>query len=111
MVQPQQPSGSKSLPTHVEELWELIVRYFRQETVEPLKGLGRFVVRGVGGALALGIGLVLLFLAGLRALQTETGEHFTGNLTWLPYAIVLVGTVIVIAIAASRIGKRKGVSR
>ena len=37
------------------------------------------------GSLALTVGAVLLLLAGLRALQTETGTSFTGNLSWLPY--------------------------
>jgi Putative Actinobacterial Holin-X, holin superfamily III len=95
----------KSLPTHIDELRQLVVDYAKQETVEPLKGLARFVAFGVAGSLALGIGLVLLAVAGLRALQTETGGHLTGSLTWLPYAIVLAGTLLVIALAASRIGK------
>lgn len=106
MAQPQSTSG-KSLPTLVEELWQLVVAFVKQETVEPLKGLGRFVAFGIGGSILFGIGLVLLLLAGLRALQEETGRHLTGSLSWAPYAITLAGTLVVIGLAVSRVGKAK----
>jgi lysylphosphatidylglycerol synthetase-like protein (DUF2156 family) len=102
------PEG-KSLPTLVAELWELVVAYLKQETVEPVKGLGRFLAFGVAGSLLLGIGLTLLAIAGLRALQTETTTHFTRNLSWVPYAITLVACFVVagIAIAGKGRGQRK----
>jgi choline-glycine betaine transporter len=61
----------------------------------------------VAGALALGIGVILLMLAGLRALQTETGSTFTGNWSWLPYLIVLVVATLLVVLAISRIGNKK----
>ena len=84
------------LPQLVSELWELIVAYFKQETVVPLRQLGRYVALGVGGSLLLGAGVLFLALAGLRALQTETGEAFDGNWSWAPYGIVL-GVLLVAA--------------
>jgi hypothetical protein len=78
------------LPQLVKELWELVVAYFKQETVVPLKQLGRWVGFGILGALLLGVGVLLLALAGLRALQDETGTTFTGNLSWIPYLIMFV---------------------
>ena len=84
----------KSLPTQIGELWQLVLAYFRQETVEPVRNLGRFVLFGVAGSLVLGFGLLLLLLAALRILQTETGSHLHGNLSWLPYVIVLVLALI-----------------
>ena len=62
---------SKSVPALVGELWELALAYLKQETVEPAKGLGRFVVAGVTGSVVLGLGLVLLLIGGLRALQDD----------------------------------------
>ena len=97
----------KSLPTLASELWDLVRGYAKQETVEPLKGLARFVAFGVAGSVALGIGVVLLVTAGLRALQTQTGDVFDGNWSWAPYLIVLVGCVLVIALALSRTAKKK----
>ena len=100
-------SGGKSLPQLVQELLDLVRTYVKQETVEPLKGLGRYIGYGVPGALAMGFGLVLLFLAGLRAAQTESGDHFTGNLSWLPYAITAGGTVLVLVLAVTAIGRAR----
>lgn len=82
--------GSKPLPQVLQELRDLIVAYFQQETVVPLKQLGRYVMFGVVGALLLGIGVLLLAMSGLRALQDETGTTFTGNWSWAPYGIMFV---------------------
>ena len=59
----------------------------------------------------LGIGVVLLLLAGLRALQEEAADTFDGNWSWAPYGITLVGTIVVIALAVAAVGRgnrRKG---
>lgn len=100
-------TGDKSLPTLVGELWQLVLTYAKQETVVPIKGLGRFVAFGVAGSLLLSLGLLLWVLALLRALQTETGTRFTGNLSWLPYVITLVGCAVVAGLAARAIGSHK----
>lgn len=97
---------SKSMPEIATELWGLTKDYARQETVEPLKGVGRYLGYGAAGALLLGIGVILLMLAGLRALQTETGDALDGNLSWLPYLIVLVVASALVAWALSRISKK-----
>jgi hypothetical protein len=104
---PDARSADKSMTTTVRELWELVLAYIKQETIEPIKGLGRFLLWGAMGSFALGIGAVLLLLAGLRALQTETGDVFDGNMSWAPYGIVLVGAGIIAALSASRIGAEK----
>lgn len=100
----------KSVPEVATELWALTKTYFRQETVDPLKGVGRYLAFGMLGSLTLGIGVILLMLAGLRALQTETGSTFTGNWSWVPYLIVLLGGTVLIGLAISRIGKKSGES-
>ena len=89
-------NDDRSLPAQVAELWDLVRAYAKQETVDPIKGLGRYAAWGIFGALLLSIGLVELAVAGLRALQTETGTTFEGNWSWAPYLIVLVAACIVL---------------
>ena len=101
----------KSLPTLATELWELVVAYLKQETLEPLKGLGRFVGWGLAGAFLLTIGLVTLVVGGLRALQVETAPHLAGHLSWVPYIVTLVGTGIIAGLVASRIGTARRKAR
>lgn len=99
---------ARSLPDLFGELKELVVGYARQETVEPIKGLGRYLAFGVAGSILVGTGLGLGVLALLRALQTETGTRFDGNLSWAPYGIVALACVvlIVLALAAANRGGR-----
>lgn len=96
----------KSIPEIATELWALTKDYARQETVDPLKGVGRYLGYGAAGALLGGVGVILLMLAGLRALQTETGDALDGNLSWLPYFIVLVVAAALVAWAVSRISRK-----
>jgi branched-subunit amino acid ABC-type transport system permease component len=84
---------------------QLIIDYVKQETLEPLKGLGRYIVFGVVGSVALAIGLVILAVAFLRILQGETGSAFTGNWSWAPYlicSVAVVGVAIVAVVSIQR---------
>jgi hypothetical protein len=80
----------KSLPGEAQELFQLVVGYAKQETLDPVKNLGRFIGFGMAGALLGSLGAVLLLLGALRLLQTETGDTFDGNWTFVPYVVVLV---------------------
>lgn len=100
-------SSETSLPAQAAQLWDLVRAYAKQETIAPIKGLGRYAAMGIAGSVLLSIGLVLLALGGLRALQTETGDTFTGNWSWAPYLITLVGTAIVILLVLRGTRKRK----
>lgn len=103
-------TDQKSIAQVLSELWEMLVSYAKQETVEPLKGLVRFVGYGVAGAVLTSVGLVLLTLAGLRALQTQTDGRLSGNLSWIPYLAALVLLSVLVAFTASRISA-KGTKR
>jgi hypothetical protein len=88
---------------------DTVKAYAKQETLGPLKGVGRSIGLGVAGAICLGVGTILLLLAVLRVLQTETSA-FDGNWSFVPYLIDLVLGGIVVAIAVSRI-KRVGLEQ
>lgn len=100
-------TDQKSMSEVATELWGLTKDYARQETVDPLKSVGRYIGFGAAGALLGSIGVILLLLSGLRALQTETGDVLDGNLSWLPYVIVLAVAALLVAWAVSRIAKKK----
>ena len=99
--------SENSMTAQISELWELIVAYAKQETVEPIKGLARFVGFGVLGSICLAIGLTLLLLATLRGLQTETGSSMQGHLSWIPYVVTIVVAVAIAALAGVQIQKKR----
>ena len=101
-------SDERSVVGRGQDVWELLVAYAKQETVEPLRGLQRWVAAGAGGSLLIATGVSLILLACLRALQTETGTTFTGNWSWAPYLITLVGAALVIGVSYWAVMYKKG---
>ena len=99
----------KGLPGEAQELFQLVVGYAKQETLDPVKSLGRFIGYGMAGALLSSLGAVLLLLGALRLLQTETGDAFDGNLTFVPYLVVLAvsGAIAAGAMKARSRGQRR----
>ena len=71
-------AGSSAVPEVVRDLWDLLVAYTRQETVQPLRNIGRYLAYGIGGMLVITTGVFLLCMAALRALQTQTNDVFDG---------------------------------
>jgi hypothetical protein len=86
----------------IEEIRGLAIRYIKEETIQPLKDLGRFAAYGALGSLFVGFGTTLLLLAALRFLQ-EQFKVLDGSLSWLPYLIVAVLACGVIALTLWRI--------
>ena len=102
------PSTGSDDPGEVlAELRDVVAAYFRQEALDPLKRLLAWLGFGLAGGIFLCTGLVLLALAGLRALQTETGGHLAGSLSWSPYAIVLAGALVIFLVARSAARARR----
>jgi hypothetical protein len=89
---------AEALPNEARELVDLVIAYTKQETVDPLKRLGKSVAFGVAGAMLVGIGGVFLTLSALRAVETETDFFEEHNLTWAPYLalalLLVVGALI-----------------
>ena len=100
---PSSDNGSHGLRNAGDDAFQLTVDYLKQEVVEPLRGLGRFLYMGIAGSFFLAFGLLLILLGVLRLLQTETGSALTGNWSWVPYAVTVVLGIAVIAVAALRI--------
>jgi Putative Actinobacterial Holin-X, holin superfamily III len=94
--------GSGGVRASGNDALRLTIDYVKQETLEPVKKLGRFLLWGVVGSLLLCIGVVLLLVGVLRLLQGETGA-FHGNLSWLPYVIVIFVALGLAGLAGWRI--------
>lgn len=77
-----------------QEAQHLLVAYAKQETIEPLKHLGRYLAWGLAGALCIFLGVLFLALGLLRGLQRL--EVFdSGYATVLPY-LITVGALVVV---------------
>ena len=62
--------ASKSPIHEVQELQKLVVDYAKQETLDPLKSLGRYLGLGVGGAVLIFLGVSFGGIGVLRLIQS-----------------------------------------
>ena len=109
MAAPSTKSGTqRSTGDVVNEIWGLTRDYAKQETIDPLKSIGKFLARGIPGALLLGLGGFFIGLGIIRLLQDETGQHLTGSWNWVPYVAslaVLVLAILLLVVAIKRTNK------
>jgi hypothetical protein len=101
----QAAKANQAHDVSVGEIIDYVKAYAKQETLGPLKGAGNWLGYGFAAATALGLGLVLLLVGLLRMLQTEWERSASGNLSWLPYLIVLIVAAVLLALTLMRIKK------
>ncbi len=82
----------QDIPALIKEFYELSKSYLLQETVEPAKKLGHFAGFSLGAAAIWAAAVVLLSVAGLRALYDVLPES--------PYWEALAYVVLALALAA-----------
>jgi hypothetical protein len=84
----------QDIPKLVKEFVELSREYLLQETLEPAKKLGHFAGYSIGAAALWATALVLLSVAGLRALidVLDPGPYWEA-LGYLIFSLLLVGFV------------------
>lgn len=86
------------------EVIDYVKAYAQQETIGPLKGAGRWLGFGFGGAFALGLGLMFVLLGVLRLLQTEFSSWATtGPWSWAAYLAVFAISAILLFFTIKRI--------
>ncbi len=108
MAKKEQAATSASKPTgsgQIGEVIDLVKTYAKQETLGPLKGIGRKIGWGLAGAFALGVSLFFVSLGLLRLVQTKIPRISHGAWSWVPYLMIFVFCVLVTALALSRIAK------
>lgn len=71
--------------------------YAVQETVGPLRGLGRYLLFGLIGAVGVSLGVVFGALALVRVLQAETGV-FNANWSFVPHVAGAAFLLLAIAL-------------
>ena len=86
------------------DLPDLLRRYVRQETVDPLRSLRRFLGLGIAGSFMMGTGVVLLGVGALRLLQDWS--VLDGSWSWAPYLAVAVALAMIAVLAGKRISVR-----
>ncbi|WP_419553270.1 hypothetical protein [Candidatus Poriferisodalis sp.] len=80
--------------------------YVVQETVGPLRGIGRYLLFGLLGAVGVSLSVVLGALALVRVLQTET-TVFGANWSFVPH-LAGAAVLIVAIVTMARVIRPKG---
>ena len=101
--------ADKTPQQQVQELKDLVVTYAKQETVDPIKNIGRYIGWAVGGAIAFGVGLTFIAIGALRLLQTSMPEMFDGRgkSSWFPYFAVLLLLAAALGLVGLKMTKSK----
>ena len=102
MTKPNPFEGAQDIQT-------MLVSYAKQETVEPLKTLGRYLGFGLAGSLLIFAGMFFVGLGALRLAQTV--DVFAGS-SWastLPYLIAIAVLILSLGMifAALRRAKKR----
>lgn len=90
----------KEIPQQVANLIQLTKQYLRQQTVDPMKNVGRSVGRAVAGGLSMGLGALLLALGLYRFLGDTFTEGYGGS------ALAAAATALVCLAAAALLARR-----
>ena len=94
------PDGDAS----IGEVIDVVKAYAQQETIGPLKEVGRWLGFGFGAAFALGLGLIFVLLGLLRLMQTEfDGWAAGGAWSWTAYLIVFAIAAVLLFFTLKRI--------
>lgn len=120
------PAAAKQSATRgaasAKDIATLSIDYIKQETKEPLQGLGRYISVGAAGGVLIGFGSVLLTLAVLRGIQAGLAfRHLkastngvvadngplSGSLSWAPYFLTALACIIGLAIIVTSLKRSK----
>ncbi len=100
--EPQTAKKVRTTALSFVDLFQLVRDYVKQETLDPLRGVGRWLAWGLIGSVFLLFGAVIGMLGVLRLLQAEI--FFTHNgFTWAPYFIVAAIAMGLIVLCLTRI--------
>ena len=90
-----------------QEIQQMLVSYAKQETVAPLKHLGRYLGFGLAGSLLVFLGT---FFTGLGVLRLMQSIEFFGGSSWastLPYVIAIAVLLLFVVLIYSALSRAK----
>ncbi len=96
------PDDKPEEKVKVSELYELVIKYAKQEAIDPIRGAGRWIGFGLFAGVLISIGTVIGSLGVLRLVQT-TPLGASNAWSWLCYLITVVICLVVGFVANSRI--------
>lgn len=96
--------GESDIRAQGQDLVQLVIAYVKQETIDPVRNLGRYLGYGLAGSLAMAIGMLLVLLGILRLLQEQTGTVFDGRLSFVPYLVTLVACIAAAGLVMTKAG-------
>lgn len=102
---PRDTGGSRNgdARDRAEEIASATKDYAIEQIIGPIRGAGRWLMYGLLGAAALGIGLLFGLLALLRLVQDLGGGALDGAWSFAPYLITAVAAAPAIGYSLSRI--------
>jgi hypothetical protein len=92
------------------ETLNVLRRYVIQETIAPLKQLGKVLGLGLAGSFLIGLGALLVVIGFLRLLQGEAGSTFSGNWSFAPYLLTVVFAVLLVTVLGAVFFRRRSSS-
>ena len=99
MSMPAEKSDEK---IKVSELYDNVIKYAKQEAIDPIRGAGRWIGFGLFAAVLISIGVVIGSIGVLRLVQT-TPLGASNGWSWLCYLITVLICLVVGIVANSRI--------
>jgi cytochrome c biogenesis protein CcdA len=103
--EPASQNRGKNDEASLGDVIEFVKAYAKQETLGPLKGVGRWLAFGAAAAFVMGLGLMIMLLGVLRLVQTEWDRAASGSLSWLAYLITFIVTVALLIVTLLRVKK------
>ena len=89
-----------------QEAQQMLVAYAKQETIDPLKDLGRYLAWGLVGSVSIFLGVLFLALGLLRGLQ-RLDAFDDGIWTVFPYLITVAALAVVMGLIVGLYSRAK----
>lgn len=95
-----------SAVNQASDLVDTVKQYAKQETIDPIRGAGRWLAYGALASICLGLALIVATLGFLRLSQFLGGRAMSGSWSFVHYLVALAVDGALVALTISRISRR-----